>query len=1409
MGMLHTLELDNFKSYKGHQVIGPFYQFTAIIGPNGSGKSNLMDAICFVLGERSNNLRVRKLMDLIHGAPINKPVATKCSVTMNYRDDKGEIRKYCRAVHGSTSEFRIDGKVVTPQVYNAEMEEIKIFIKAKNFLVYQGQIEQIAMKNPKERTALFEEISRSCEFQAEYDKLKTDLTKAEEDTQQNMNKRRGIAQEKKEAKMEKDEAEKYQHMKDELEEKQKRMFLFELFHIERQAEEAKEELRAKKVDVNALKEKQENLEDVSTTKQKSLKKATRDYHRLDKESADKEKEVTDQRTRFVQAKQEQLHCQKKHETAKKTLNAAQKMADNFNEQESTLKKKFKQLQKDRASAEEELRSQSQEMDLQLSDTQTNEYNRLRAETVKRSAQFDQKLTEKRMILDTERSTLQYEKGRLKEWEEKVKRKETEIERQKKQVDILEETKHNQASLLQDEKTSLVLIEKQVRDSRDKLETLGIELHEVSKQLSDAHGETQENERSRRRQEAIDNLKRVFPDKVFGRLIELCHPSHKRFNLAVTKVLAKHMNSIVCDTDTTAMDAIQYLKEQRYPQETFLPSNYIEVQPINEKLRELKDPAGVKLVFDVITCTNPAARKALQHACGNALICENSDDAKYLAYGHAGGGERYKAVALDGTLFQQSGIISGGGADLKQKAKKWDENAMRKLKDRRGQLNDEINVINRSKKRENDVDQKRTQIANLVHRMEYTEKELARTRREGTEQLEQQLEVLRSELDSIPPKIEELEEKIEHTRKELEALEKKANAVADEVFAGFCKQLGIPNIRVYEEREMRFQQEREATLKKFDTEMDRVQNELEFLKSEDKSQRLKSEQDKVKKLSTELEALQKREDKEEKSLQRLEKELEDLKMKVLAKKNELDEAEAELGAAKKEAQGAHREVTQAEKTVLGLENEVSRKQHERHRLLHDAKIQQIRLPLSAGSLADIDAEDDEDDDDSQNGAGPSQISQEQLDRETKIRLNYKELPSDLRKVEEEEDVRRAKEKMEVEMADLHKMIGRLAAPNLKANQRMDEVKEKEAEAGNEFENARKKAKKIRTQFEKVKTERYRRFQECFDPVSQKIDEIYKALSRNQSAQAFLGADNMEEPYLEGIQYNCVAPGKRFRPMDNLSGGEKTVAALALLFAMHARNPSPFFVLDEIDAALDNTNIGKVAQFICDTAKNDVQLIVISLKEEFYNKADALVGIFPEPANCTVSGVVTMDLTKFKIGGGGNDTTLLHEHLLVQELLRDQADRFRALEGLSLLVSQLIRIQVPNPGAEFCIHVTLRSVQTGALLGSVLGPISFALFSDGQKFDARQMRNQFISGGMQGALIGAILGPCLTWYSIRNMSTIALYDKCYKLRFNSQQMWLDRTTVISGAVGALSNGSFGFIVGLDLALVFSSLMGKAWS
>lgn len=102
---------------------------------------------------------------------------------------------------------------------------------------------------------------------------------------------------------------------------------------------------------------------------------------------------------------------------------------------------------------------------------------------------------------------------------------------------------------------------------------------------------------------------------------------------------------------------------------------------------------------------------------------------------------------------------------------------------------------------------------------------------------------------------------------------------------------------------------------------------------------------------------------------------------------------------------------------------------------------------------------------------------------------------------------------------------------------------------------------------------------------------------------------DEPYLGGLLYSCVAPGKRFQLMTHLSGGEKTVAALALLFAIHSRQSSPFFVLDEIDAALDGENVRRVTEYFR-SKKNDVQIIQISLKERVCERADVAVGVSPD-------------------------------------------------------------------------------------------------------------------------------------------------------------------------------------------------------
>ncbi|KAK0400039.1 hypothetical protein QR680_003319 [Steinernema hermaphroditum] len=1243
MGRLHLLEIENFKSYSGKTTIGPFKQFTAIIGPNGSGKSNLMDAISFVLGEKASSLRVRKLGDLIHGAPVNKPVASRCHVSMHYVNDDGSTTIFTRAVHSGSSEYRINNTVCSPQEYNGAMESINIFIKAKNFLVYQGRVESVAMKNPKERTQMFEELSRSNEYQNDYVKLKAEVTKAENDAHVNMNKRRSIAAEKREARIEQTEAEKYNRLNEEMNSKNRDVHLVQLFYAERDKAKAIRLIEEKREELEEYDQKTRHAQESLLNAQKDLKTALRGMHKCDQKLGVKEKQVHLQKPEQMKAQEEVHHAQQKLSNAKRLQATAHKIAEAHRKNMKEIESSIAKLKKDKADAIKKHKQVSQQQH-QLTEAQEKEYEVLKKTAMKRCCALDAQLDRMRQQEDSGRSALDHLKRRKETHKDKIKQKESEIERHEKHMGTLADSEKTQTELLEVEGENLRKLEDEVRVSKEKQEKVDADLAAVTKQLTDAHGDTAENDRVKRKNEAIENLKRVFPDKVHGRLVDLCQPSQRRFQLAITKVLAKNMTSIVCDTETTARECITYLKEQRYGPETFLPLSGLVVHPINENLRDIKEPPGVKLVYDVIQCNVPAARKALQFACGNSLVCERTEDARKLAFG---GADRYKAVALDGTLFQQSGVISGGGRDLKARAKRWDETAIRKLKERRADLAEQSQALHRSRKKELDVEMKRKQLQHLERRLKNTKIDRNNVSEEKLSRLKNELEGLQSDLTvNIETELKRCEEALRKHIVALDNEQKKRDSLTDEIFSEFCKRTNIQDIRKYEEQQVKLVEEHQKVIKNFDTEIDRLSNELEYLSSEDNLGREKIEEDRVNALERQLKALKAKASAEDEKVKAFETECEDIRKELAGHREKVKEKEVVVNAAKKELQSTEQERTSIDRSILQYEQLKVRKQQLRHSLLSACKMEGIEVPLLNGySFADFMIQDDsamdaENLSQSQSAEGSSQSSQlhssqrfvrSVYDNEERIKIDYKDLPTKYQRLEDENEIKKLVEKWSKEVSDAQTQIAKLNAPNTKVAERMEQVKARENEMTAESEAARKKAKKARQLFEKVRAERYKRFQDFFEPVSQKIDEIYKQLSRNASAQAYLNPENMEEPYLEGVGYSCVAPGKRFRPMDNLSGGEKTVAALALLFACHARRPSPFFVLDEIDAALDNTNIGKVAAYVSERSQTDIQIIVISLKDEFYMKADALVGIYPEPSFCCVSGVATYDLTQHKASG----------------------------------------------------------------------------------------------------------------------------------------------------------------------------------
>lgn len=200
--------------------------------------------------------------------------------------------------------------------------------------------------------------------------------------------------------------------------------------------------------------------------------------------------------------------------------------------------------------------------------------------------------------------------------------------------------------------------------------------------------------------------------------------------------------------------------------------------------------------------------------------------------------------------------------------------------------------------------------------------------------------------------------------------------------------------------------------------------------------------------------------------------------------------------------------------------------------------------------------------------------------------------------------------------------------MRAADRLSTTTSKLKETAKEWEASRKSALKAKKDFDDVRQKRHDLFQRAFDHISENIGGTYRDLTKSPQfplgGQAYLDMEDSTEPYNAGLKYHAMPPLKRFRDMEHLSGGEKTIAALALLFAIHSYQPSPFFVLDEVDAALDNVNVGRVAKYVREHASPGMQFIVISLKAGFFQESESLVGVMRDQSRMS-SRVVSLDVS----------------------------------------------------------------------------------------------------------------------------------------------------------------------------------------
>ncbi|MBX9972368.1 chromosome segregation protein SMC [Cytobacillus firmus] len=1162
---LKRLDVIGFKSFAERITVDFVPGVTAVVGPNGSGKSNITDAIRWVLGEQSaKSLRGAKMEDVIFAGSDSRRAQNFAEVTLTLDNgDQGlpieysEVSVTRRVYRSGDSEYLINKQTCRLK------DIVDLFMdsglgREAFSIISQGRVEEILNSKAEERRTIFEEAAGVLKYKTRKKKAEGKLS----ETQDNLNRVNDILHElesqveplKIQASIAKD----YLQQKEELEKIEVALTVYEIEELHskweqlsRQLEQHTEDemklsavIQNKEAKMEELKDHIAAIDESVNDLQDVLLHASEELEKLEGR-----KEVLKERKKNASQNKDQLHRNMEELSMKITELKEQE------EKQSALKGKVKteavKLQKALKEKQDQLKLFSENTEEKIESLKSDYIEVLNSQAASRNElqNIDQQLNQQgqrssKLEMDNEKYIADRKKN-----EEKKQKIQSALESLQKEIE-------SQVHVF--------------RTEDRKLESLKNNYQKQEKTLYQAYQYLQQ---AKSRQEMLEEMEEDFSgffqgvkevlkargsklQGIEGAVAELIQVP-KEYETAIETALGGAMQHIIVQNEQDGRSAIQFLKKNSYGRATFLPLSVVKGKKLNNgQLQSVQGhPAFIGEAASLIQFEG-RHQSAIENLLGNVVISRDlkgaNELAKLLQY-------RVRLVTIDGDVVNPGGSMTGGA--VKQKSTS--------ILSRKGEL-----------------EELKSRIVDMESK---------------TANLEKQVKLQKSEIQKQEKRIEQLRK----TGEELRLMEQKVKGELLEV--EFEEKSINERLSLYDMDKAQFSEDRERLL----------------IRKSELADLLEHQQKQIADLDNEIKALTERKNTQQTSKETVVYEINELKISFASKSEQLNHAEDKLAAinselvvnreklktVKEDLELLSSEMTNSSSGEQHLEEAAQQKLKEKNETLElIASRRDERLKLQT-SLEDLELEAKEL---KRQHKGlvevlkDEEVKQNRLDVELENRLNHlrEEYLLSFEGAKEEYPLQIELDEARKKVKLIKLAIEELGAVNLGAIEEYDRVSERYEfllEQKTDLQEAKDTLFQV---IDEMDVEMKRRFEETFAGIRFHFESVFQSLFGG--GRADLRLTQPDDLLNTGVEIVAQPPGKKLQNLGLLSGGERALTAIALLFSILKVRPVPFCILDEVEAALDEANVQRFSQYL-KRYSDETQFIVITHRKGTMEEADVLYGV----------------------------------------------------------------------------------------------------------------------------------------------------------------------------------------------------------